>query len=232
MLFAVVEEKLDKLSVTANEFSELVIRLLDYGVINRDESQVEGVLYDRYLQCSELLEDYLSIIKVKVQHDRRFCFIRVFPPGAVVPGMQSEGDTNDVGPFNNGFRSKPSQQEVAVIIVLRVEYEKALREGQIDDKGCAMLSLEGLALGLNNLLKRSLPDSHSERKNVFRHLRQLRLIRFNNESDFESEDSWLSIQPGITSFVSEQVLTQLQPQPKSQLQPQQEDQTGEVDDVL
>ena len=217
MLSKVVEEKLDKLNLSTNDFSELVIRLLDYGVINRDESLVESELYDRYLQCAELIEDYFSVMKVKIQHDRKFCFIRAFPPGAVVPGMQSEADANETSPYHHGFRSKPSQQEVAVIIVLRVEYEKALREGQVDEKGCVMMSLEGLALALNNLLKRSLPDSHSERKLIFRHLRQLRLIRFNNESDLESEDSWLSVQPAITSFVSDQVLSQLCPQDENDL---------------
>ena len=208
MIVDAIEEELEKLNITKNEFSELLIRFLDYGVITRDESQVETVLYDRYLQCAEILEDYLSLMKVVIQHDRKFCFIRAFPPGAIVPGVQSGDDV----PFNSGFRTKPSQQDVAVILVLRVEYEKALREGQVDEKGCVMLSLEGLAIALKNLLKRTLPENQGERKAVFRHLRQLRLIKFNSESDLDSEDSWLSIQPSITSFVSDEVLGQLYPQ--------------------
>lgn len=208
MLQHVIEEVLDTLDVSSDEFSELIIRLLDYGVINRDESQIESVLYDRYLQCAELAEEYLSVLKVKIQHDRKFCFIRVFPPGAVVPGMLSE----DNAAFNSGFRAKPTQQEVAVILTLRVEYEKALREGQVDDKGCVMLPLEGLAIAHDHLLKRSLPDSQSERKVIFKRLKQLRLIHFNSEADLDSEESWLRIQPAITSFVSDVVLGQLYPQ--------------------
>ena len=207
MIIGASEEQLNKLNISLSEFSELVIRLLDYGVITRDESQVESILYDRYLQCSEVLEEYLSIMRVIIQHDRKFCFIRVFPPGAIVPGVQSVDDA----PFNGGFRDKPSQQDVAVILVLRVEYEKALREGQVDEKGCVMISLESLAIALKNLIKRPLPENQGDRKAIFRHLRQLRLIKFNSELDLDSEESWLSIQPSITSFVSDEVLRHLYP---------------------
>ena len=34
---------------TLDEFSELLIRLLDYGVLSRDESQIETLLYNRYV---------------------------------------------------------------------------------------------------------------------------------------------------------------------------------------
>ena len=39
------------------EFSELVLRLLDYGVLCRDESNVEEQLYDRYLVLEELVAE-------------------------------------------------------------------------------------------------------------------------------------------------------------------------------
>lgn len=206
-------EQLQPLGLTQDEFSEVLIRLLDYGVVCRDESQTEAALYDRYLQCSRLVEDYLAVIGVRIQHDRQFAFVRVFPPGSVVPGMADD----DNAPFNSGFRVRPSQQEVAVILVLRTEYQKSLREGQVDEKGRAMLSLEGLVISMNNLLKRSLPESVVERKNLFRRLRQLRLIQFNFEDEMDSDESWLSIQPSITSFVSDDVLNTLLGDPRDEL---------------
>ncbi|CAA0100119.1 Uncharacterised protein [BD1-7 clade bacterium] len=206
-LISALDEALSTLEISSDEFSELVIRLLDYGVINRDESQIEQQLYDRYLQCTELVEEYLSVLKVRLQHDRQFSFLRVFPPGSEVPGMPDQ----DNGAFNSGFRTRPNQQEVAVILALRVEYEKALREGQVDEKGQVMLPVEGLAIAMKNLLKRSLPDNQGERKTLFKRLRQLRLVHFNAEMDLDSAESWLSIQPAITSYVNDDVLTQLYP---------------------
>ncbi len=200
-----IAEGLSELGISAEEFSELLIRLLDYGVLCRDESQIESQLYDRYLQCGELVEDYLSLIKMRIQHDSRFCFVRIFPPGAVVPGLADD----DHSAFNSGFRQRPSQQEVALILVLRVEYEKALRDGQVDDKGCVMLALEGLAIAYKNLLKRPLPDTAVERKNIFKRLRQLRLIRYNTEQELDFAEGWISIHPSITRFVNDEVLVNL-----------------------
>lgn len=206
MIDTFLEEQLKSTGVGRSEFSELLVRLLDYGVISREESQIEASLYDRYLLCAELVEDYLSVIGTRIQHDRRFAFIRLFPPGAEVPGLPDENDA----PFNSGFRIRPTQQEVAAILVLRTEYEKSLREGQVDEKGRAMISLEGLAIAMNNLLKRSLPEAQGERRQLFRRLRQLRLVQYNSEDDMDSEESWLSIQPSITSFVTDEVLRSLE----------------------
>lgn len=200
-----IEEGLSELGINADEFSELLIRLFDYGVLCRDESQIEALLYDRYLQCSDLVEDYLRVIKIRIQHDSRFFFVRIFPPGAVVPGMADD----DHSAFNNGFRQRPSQQEVALILVLRVEYEKALRDGQVDDKGCVLLALEGLAIAYKNLLKRPLPDTASERKTLFKRLRQLRLIRYDTEHELDFGEGWISIHPSITRFVNDEVLLNL-----------------------
>lgn len=201
-----LEEQLKPLGLTREEYSELLIRLLDYGVISRDESQTEAALYDRYLQCSNLVEDYLRIIGLRIQHNRQFNFVRVFPPGAEVPGL---GDQED-SPFNGGLRIRPSQQEVALILVMRAEYEKALREGQVDEKGRVLIALEAVAIAMSNLLKRQLPESSVERKNLFRRLKQLRLIHFTSDDELDSEESWISIQPSITSFVGEEVLNQIQ----------------------
>jgi hypothetical protein len=205
MINELIENQLSSLGVAPEAFSELLIRLLDYGVICRDESQVEEQLYDRYLQCQTLVEDYLAPLQLRIQHDSRFAFVRVYPPGAAVPGMIDADDT----PFNQGFRSKPNQQEVAVILALRAEYDKALREGQIDDAGCVVLPVEALAISLNNLLKRQLPETSAERKQIFRRLRQLRLVHVNLDELDQGHDAWLRIRPGITSFVSEAVLSEL-----------------------
>lgn len=208
-----INDRLDTLGVSQKEFSELMIRLLDYGVLNRDESQVEASLYDRYLQCADLVEDYLNFIHVGVLHDRTFRFVRLFPPGSEVPGVADDDHQSD-GPFQNGFRTKPSPQTIAVILVLRVEYEKALREGKVDEKGCVLIALEELSITLQNLLKQGLPSTQTERSAIFKQLRQLRLVKFNSESDLSLEngqDSWLRIEPSITSFVTQNMLDQLYP---------------------
>jgi len=208
-----LEQNLDQVGLSLNAFSELIVRLLDYGVISRNESQIEANLYDRYLQCVDIVEDYLIPLHVILVHDTQFRFIRVFPPASVVPGIVDNDNAQD-SPFQTGFRTKPSANAVAVILILRVEYEKALREGKVDELGQVLLPLEELVITMKNLLKQSLPESQGERQAVFRQLRQLRLVKYTSEADLTIEndqDSWLRIDPSITSFVNQAMLDQLYP---------------------
>lgn len=200
-----LDSALAEKGISTDEFSELMIRLMDYGVITRGESQVETLLYDRFLRCQALVESYLNIIKVRLLHDSQFCFVRLFPPGASVPGMVDDEHVKNT----TGFRLRPSQIEIAVMLVLRVEYEKALREGLIDDQGQVLVSLESLSLAMKNLLKRPLSDNHQERRQLFKRLRHLRLIHYNADLEQPAEEVWFSIQPSITSFVNDDVLADL-----------------------
>lgn len=204
-MFHELEKQLEKAGLTRNEYSELLIRLLDYGVLCRDESQTEQVLYDRYLRIESLVTDYLEMIGVRIQHDSRFNFVRLFPPGSEVPGLPEQ--TNS--PFNNGFRVKLNQSEVALVLILRSLYDRALREGQLDEQGCVLVSIENITIGLRNLLKRTLPEKLTERRQVFARLRQLRLIQLNQEIHEESADLWIRIRPMIISYVSDDVLSAL-----------------------
>ncbi|AOS97748.1 hypothetical protein AUP74_02340 [Microbulbifer aggregans] len=204
MIEQALEEALAQCQVTRGEFSELLVRLMDYGVICRDESQVEATLYDRFQRCEALIREWLAPLGLRLQHDSRFQFIRLYPPGAEVPAMPDQEE-----PHHGGFRGRLSQQEVAAILVLRVEYDKALREGQVDDSGCVTLSLEALELGLRNLLKMSLPDRLAERRNLLKKLRQLRLVQFAGEETETLAEIWLRVRPTIAHFVSESVLEQL-----------------------
>lgn len=200
-----IDELLEKEGLKQRDFSELVVRLLDYGVICRDESQVEQQLYDRYVRIESIVTDYLSLMAIRIQHDPRFEFVRLYPPGAQVPGMQDPQEL----PFNNGFRVRLNQHEVALVLVLRTQYDKALREGNVDEQGCVMQSLEGISIAMKNILKRSLPENITDRNQLFRRLRQLRLVQIASEENLDQGDSWIRIRPMIMSYVNDEVLSDL-----------------------
>jgi len=192
-------------NVSGDRFKDLLLRLLDYGVLCRDESLTEQQYYDVFVRLESVVADYFDLLNIRVLHDARFQFVRLVPPGARVPGLEDDKDT----PFNGGLRSRLSQQDVAVVLVLRAEYDKALREGQIDEKGSVRLSLEALSIALKNLLHRQLPESITERRAAFRRLRQLRLIEYAGDDAIDQGDAWLRIRPLIVSFVSDEVLSTL-----------------------
>lgn len=204
-LTSLLQEQLDKHNVTLDNWRELLQRLLDYGVLCRDDSQVEAELYDRFVRIDELVNEYLALIGLRFQHDPNFRFVRVLPPGARIAGMDDESDD----PMNAGLRNRLNQHEVALILVLRAEYDKALREGSIDEQGCTTLSLEAIALAMKSLLRRSLPENMGERRQAFKRLRQLRLIQFYSEADIESSESWIKIRPLIINLASNEWLKQI-----------------------
>lgn len=203
-MFHELDAQLDKSGITRAEYSELLIRLLDYGVLCRDESQTEQLLYDRFLRVEEPVRDYLAVIGIRIQHDARFNFVRMYPPGAEVPGLPE-----DDRPFNSGFRVRLSQSEVATVLILRSLYDRALREGQLDEQGCVLVSIENMSIALRNLLRRSLPEKLTERRQLFSRLKQLRLIQLNQDITEDSADLWIRIRPMIISFVSDDVLSTL-----------------------
>lgn len=193
-----LEQQLHKHNLNLDDWRELLQRLLDYGVLCRDDSQVEAEFYDRFLRVAPLVDEYLALIGLRFHHDERFQFVRLIPPGARVPGVEDETDQ----PFNGGFRVRLSQNEVALTLVLRAEYDKALREGLVDEQGCVTLSLEAVALAIKSLLHRPLPDNIGERRQLFRRLRQLRVISYAQEADLEQDDSWIRVRPLIVNLVS------------------------------
>lgn len=203
-----VDQLLDKEGLDRRDFTELMVRLLDYGVICRDESQVEQLLYDRFLRIEDIVADYLELIGIRLQHDKRFQFVRCYPPGAQIPGVADE----EPAASSQALRVRLSQHEVALILILRAQYDKALREGQVDEEGCVMASLESVAIAMKNLLKRTLPENMTERKQLFRRLKQLRLVQISNEESLHDGDMWLRIRPMIMSYVSDQVLADLTPE--------------------
>jgi hypothetical protein len=205
ILTTALQEQLDKQNLSLDNWRELIQRLLDYGVLCRDDSQVEAELYDRFVRIVPLVNDFFSLIGLRFQHDSNFRFVRVLPPGARLPGMDDESDES----FNAGLRNRLNQHEVALILVLRAEYDKALREGSIDEQGCATLSLEAITLAMKSLLRRSLPENMGERRTAFKRLRQLRLVHFMAEADIDSGESWIKIRPLIINLVTNEWLEQI-----------------------
>ena len=114
------------------------------------------------------------------------------------------------------MRARLSQNEVALILVLRAQYDKAVREGKLDERGYATEPLEAIGLAMKNWLSRSLPEKTTERRAVFRRLRQLRLIEYREEDDLDQAEAWVRIHPMIVDFVSTDAIDALQVQDAGQ----------------
>ena len=197
-----LEQSLDDKKVSLAEFQELIVRLLNYTVLSRHESATEQILYDRFVRVEELINEYLAIAHIRLHHDHHFQYIRLFPPGSEIPGIQEPDDSQ----YSGSLRQRLNQSEVALVLILRLQYDKSLREGKIDDMGFALESLESLSIAMKNMLRRPLPEKLTDRKRLFQRLRQLRLIQFRQDEEFESGETWVKIHPMIVNFVNEDAL--------------------------
>jgi hypothetical protein len=193
-----LEQRLEASDVSFAELQELLVRLLSYGVLVRDKSQTERELYDRYVRIEELVVEALHLYAIEPYHDRRFEYVRLYPPGSSMPGMDQAAE----GAFGGSLRARLSQHEVATVLVLRAQYDKAVREGKLDERGYATEPLEAISLAMKNWLNRSLPDKSTERRTIFKRLRQLRLIDYREEDDLEQAEAWIRIHPMIVDFVN------------------------------
>jgi hypothetical protein len=219
------ERRLESATVAYEQLQELLIRLLHHGVLAREESQIERELYDRFVRVEEIVAESLGLFGIRLYHDRRFEYVRLYPPGSRTPTM----DDTDSQSFGGSLRARLSQHEVALILVLRAQYDKALREGKIDERGYATESFEAISLAMKNWLNRSLPEKATERKRVFQRLKRLRLIEYREEDDMERLESWLRIHPMIVDFVSGDAVESLKSQ--SAAPPHGDDISQELDDV-
>lgn len=200
-----LETRLQRTGLSVEALQELLMRLLHYGVLVRDESQIERELYDRFVRVEELVTEALGLFGIRLYHARRFEYVRLFPPGSRTP--DSESTEQSVG--GGTLRARLSQPEIALILVLRAQYDKALREGRIDERGYVTESFEAVSLAMKNWLNRSLPEKATERARVFQRLKRLRLIDFREEQDVERSEAWLRIHPMIVDFVSGEALEAL-----------------------
>ena len=58
-----IEQRLESTGITLEEFRGLLIRLVNYGVLERGESQTEQELYDRFVRVEELVGEALSAVR-------------------------------------------------------------------------------------------------------------------------------------------------------------------------
>jgi hypothetical protein len=199
-LLNIVENQLADTSVSLDAFRKITTRLLANGVIYHGDSSLESTLYNDAKRIESLLDDYFVIIGCKLFHEPDFQYFCLFPPGANVPGF-SENDEE----AKTSLRDKFNQDEIATILILRFLYQQIFQEGALTDEAEAPITLELFYTTMQTRLNRSLSLA-TKRKEIFRRLRRLKLIRYAPNADLDNPDTVLTIRPIITSFVNAEAL--------------------------
>lgn len=197
-----LREKLAVANLSLERFREILVRLLSYGVLVRDEDQKEQLLYDDARRVEPLLCEYLEVAGMLLHHDSNAQCYRLYGPGAVVDGLPE-----DTLPPAPSLKARLSVDFVAAAIALRFLYQEKLNQGLIDNQAEAMVSFEDIAATMQTQLKRQLPDGDTARMNLLGELKRHRLLRFSSTFSPADEDAFLAIRPTIVGVVSNEALS-------------------------
>ena len=194
-----LEQALGERDVSLNDFREVAYRLLEKQVIYRPESTAESIVYDMYLRIEDILQEYFAVLSIHLVHNPALNLIVAYPPGSQIPGHKD----SDAKP---ALQKRVRADEAGMMVLLRLLYEEKLREGNISEDGTAFVSLEDINTRYNTLLKRSLPKSENERQRLFGTLKKLRVLQYEDLSNYEK---WVGIREVILHFTMEGVIRAL-----------------------
>ena len=134
-----IEEGLADSGLAIEEFREIVWRLLSYQVIYAENSDRERELYYRYTRISDLVAEYFEAIGFRLHHDNKYGYAILIAPGVRTPDLG--GDDLDEIPR---LRRNLSGEEIRLLLILRVLYDQAVKQGDLDGEGCARCAVASL----------------------------------------------------------------------------------------
>lgn len=190
-----VHERLSETSVTDQRFQMIINRLMDRSILVYGDSKPETDLYNDALKIVDLLADFFMVMGCWLVHDTDFHYMRLYPPGADIPGNPSMFAEDDPA-----LCDKPNQIEVACILTLYLIHDVNIRGGHADEKGESSVCMEEFRLALKNGFDRNFV-SPREQEEVFKRLRSLKLVRYKADADLNDGDTWIAIRPTISGLV-------------------------------
>ncbi len=190
--------------VRIESFRQIVGRLLGLSILHREDSATERQLYDDAVRIEGLLNDYFEVAGFRLLHERHQTYFRLYPPGARVPGLPDEDDAI----VTEAVRARPSADFVACCLVLRLLYNEGLRQGSINERNEALVTVEHLTATLTAHMRRSLP-AKTAREKLFADLKRVRLIDYRADPQIDDADALIAIRGTVLQFVADSAVDAL-----------------------
>lgn len=203
MLTNQIHEQLATQNLKLERFQEIVTRLLASGIVVREEDGVEQRMYDDARRIEELLSEWFFLMSFRLVHDIKNEYFRLYAPGAQIPGI-ADADGEPVV----ALRARLSADFVAAALALRFMYQQGLADGggRVTNAGEVLISFEELAATMQTQVKRSLPATPTERKNLLAELKKHRLIQYGSHFSMADEDALIAVRSTILGIISDDAL--------------------------
>jgi hypothetical protein len=185
--------------VELREFGDLVIALMDRGVICREDSPAEKELYDRYMRCKPMLHDYLDVMGIGVLHNEDFASVRVYAPDANYPGGLPPEEPS------SQMRFSVNADLSAALIICFLLHKQHAAEGRQQEDYSVVVNRDEFYTAHATLLAYDPRPNKTARDEVVRALGRLKAVTYH--SDFFDNDEYpIIIRPLIYDIVLEEAV--------------------------
>lgn len=191
------------------QFSDIIARLANDGVIVAGDSNVETELYDAATQIEDEISDFFGVLGCTVYHNPKLGYFRLFPPAARSPSMAqfSAATEAENEAASTGLRRRSNPHVSAALLAIRAIYQQKIASGDLASGfGEVSTSVEEIYVTMQTRLKREPAQSAPERRNALRELANVwRVIRIPVEADPDDRETRITIRPMIADLISESV---------------------------
>lgn len=191
-----IAQALAPIGVELDEFGDLIITLMDKGVICRDDGGSEQEMYDRYVLCKSLVHDYLDVMGIGILHNEEFHSVRLFAPDAEYPGSLPRESTMSRVRFAIGADLS------AALLVCFLLHKQHAAEGRQQEDYSVAVSRDEFYTAHATLLSYEPRPQKSAREEVLRALVRFKAVHFHTDF-FENDELPLMIRPYIYDIVPE-----------------------------
>lgn len=194
MIEKYIGDQLSAYNLSLDEFKNVTRRLLANQVLYAEQSKVERELYNLFARIEHLVIEYLGVLGFTVFHDKQQNYVVVFAPGTSSPHYENDDD-EDI----KGLQRKLSSDAIHLLLVLLQLYEQSLIHGEVDEDGCAKVSIENLNHSFRSVLAKE-ALSGTQRTEAFKACSKLRVLE-GTSAEWDNPEGWIKIRPVITSLV-------------------------------
>lgn len=202
-----IESKIEDSHVSINEFGDIIIYLMNHGVICRTEKGThsehdpskETELYDKLVRVKEEVADYLSIIGMALYHNEEFQSVRIYAPDAEYP---HDNEIKEEG--SSLMRFSIGKDLSAALIICYILYEEKRNEGSLEDNFTSVISQLEFMSAFSTILGMDYDASRTkgQKDEMYKSLKKLRAINYH--SDFLGSVEYpLIIRPLIYDIILE-----------------------------
>lgn len=192
-----INEELKELGIGEEEFRDLIVFLMDRGIIVRGDSENERDAYDLFVKAKNAVMEHFHWSRLGIYHNENSHTIRLFAPDADFPSNHLIVDDEYK---NSQMRMSIGNDLSAALIVCYLLHRQMLAEGKVLENYSVPVSKEEFYTAHATKLSFTPSKSKAVQQDVMKSLQRLKVVAYNKDF-FDNPSAKLEIRPYIFDVV-------------------------------